>query len=148
MPKKLDPDSPMFVACSAHFNFLREYRKACAGHDIQAQQLFHEASTAWQALSTEERTVFEEDNYLPARLAETGKSSVGIAVDLLTAQGEKIFGKAKSKAKPRRPKRNAVKRQLPAKQKKSQQTTRRPTMKPNNDPVSPCVWEITFRKLS
>ncbi|XP_034663323.1 uncharacterized protein LOC117898209 isoform X2 [Drosophila subobscura] len=86
MPKKLDPDSPMFVACSAHFNFLREYRKACAGHDIQAQQLFHEASTAWQALSTEERTVFEEKEYLSARLAEAGPSAMGITVGLLTAQ--------------------------------------------------------------
>ncbi|SPP82613.1 uncharacterized protein LOC117585257 [Drosophila guanche] len=143
MPKKLDSDSPMFVACSAHFNFLREYRKACAGHDIQPQQLFHEASTAWQALSTEEKTLFEEENYLPARLAETGKSSVGIAVDLLTSQGKNIFGKAKSKAK-----RKAVKRQVPAKQKKSQQTTLRPKMRPNNDPVSPCVLQIIFRKLS
>ncbi|SPP82612.1 uncharacterized protein LOC117585341 [Drosophila guanche] len=71
---------------SAQLNFLREYRNACAGDDVPAQELVREASSAWQALTPEEKSLFEEKEYLSARLAEAGPSAIGITVGLLTAQ--------------------------------------------------------------
>ncbi|XP_022220420.2 uncharacterized protein LOC111072714 [Drosophila obscura] len=64
--------SVVFVTGSAPFNFLREYRHACVDYNMTPQELLSEASRAWQALPTDEKCLFEENEYLLARIVEKG----------------------------------------------------------------------------
>ncbi|XP_037718788.1 uncharacterized protein LOC119552920 [Drosophila subpulchrella] len=78
--------APVFVSHVAQYNFLREYRLLCEDTEIPAETLIREAVQAWQALSLDERNLFEETKYLTARFGQSSDSAVRLTIDLLSAQ--------------------------------------------------------------
>ncbi|XP_017009465.2 uncharacterized protein [Drosophila takahashii] len=78
--------SPVFISHSAPYNFLREYRLLCDDTEIPAMTLIGEAAQAWQALSPEEKSLFEETSYLTARFGQSSNSAIRLTIDLLSAQ--------------------------------------------------------------
>ncbi|XP_016955776.1 uncharacterized protein LOC108028450 [Drosophila biarmipes] len=78
--------SPVFVSHLAPYNFLREYRLLCEDPEIPPTTLIAEAVQAWQALSVEERSLFEETTYLTAKFGQSSKSALRLTIDLLSAQ--------------------------------------------------------------
>jgi len=78
--------APVFVSHVAPYNFLREYRLLCEDTEIPAETLIGEAVQAWQALSEDERSLFEETKYLAARFCQSSESALKLTIDLLSAQ--------------------------------------------------------------
>ncbi|KAH8363221.1 hypothetical protein KR084_007246, partial [Drosophila pseudotakahashii] len=78
--------SPVFISHSAPYNFLREYRLLCDDTEIPAMTLIGEAAQAWQALSPDEKGLFEETPYLTARFGQSSSSAIKLTIDLLSAQ--------------------------------------------------------------
>ncbi|XP_030239467.1 uncharacterized protein LOC115562320 [Drosophila navojoa] len=83
---------PVLLTSSPYYNFLREYWLGCDDRSISPQKMVCDAAATWRKLHPVERLMFEEPNYIGARLA----------VDLLlpvTTQYKKTSKQAKSKLK-------------------------------------------------
>ncbi|XP_017121944.1 uncharacterized protein LOC108142530 [Drosophila elegans] len=78
--------TPVFISHCAPYNFLREYRLGCDDDEIPAKTLIGEAVNAWQALDSQEKSLFEEASYLPARFGQSSNSTVKLYNDVLAAQ--------------------------------------------------------------
>ncbi|XP_017088074.3 uncharacterized protein [Drosophila bipectinata] len=86
--KKMDdrPANPVFITTCPEYNFLREYRQACKQKDSDPLTILREASNAWNALSDDERNMFEEDRYLRVTFDRSSLDAMGLAVDVVAAE--------------------------------------------------------------
>lgn len=86
VPDSECPGNPVFITNCAEYNFLREYRRGCEQNDSSPLTILREASNAWQALSPEEREMFEEEHYLRVSFDCSSLDEVGLAVDVVAAE--------------------------------------------------------------
>ncbi|XP_017039567.1 uncharacterized protein LOC108086965 [Drosophila ficusphila] len=109
---------PVFISHSAQYNFLREYFLGCG--DISPMTLIEEAASAWQHLSPQDRALFEEEAYLPARFGQLSDWAIRQSIDVLSAEQTTVrhipsksskksrSGNAKSRRKKKQQKRSAA----------------------------------------
>ncbi|XP_015015916.2 uncharacterized protein LOC26528214 [Drosophila mojavensis] len=96
-------DVPVLLTSSPYYNFLREYWLGCDDRSISPQKMICDAAATWRNLHPIERLMFEESNYIGARLA----------VDLLlpvTTKYKKTSKQAKSKLKATKPQPSTVRK--------------------------------------
>ncbi|KAH8329577.1 hypothetical protein KR067_009238, partial [Drosophila pandora] len=100
----------VFITSCAEYNFLREYRRGCEQGDSSPLTILREATSAWRAMSPEERAMFEEERYLRMSFDCSSLDAVGLAVDVVAAEqmivhrtaSSCLVQKTKPKSKPKR----------------------------------------------